>query len=87
MLDFISIVSYIITRNKTKINNWSKLEQIRANKSKLEPSVPVGKAAKMLGISRWTLIRHAKEWGLKFVWDRRGRRVPISWLKERLGGM
>ena len=48
-------------------------------------TVPIGKAAKIIGISKRTLLRHAQEWDIKFDWDGRGRRVSMSEIKRLLG--
>jgi YD repeat-containing protein len=48
-------------------------------------TIPIGKAAGILGICKKTLIRQAQEWDLIFEWDGRGRRVSMSDIKRLLG--
>ena len=45
-------------------------------------TVPVGQAARILGVSGSTLKRRASEWGLRTFWDRRGRRYSIVELEK-----
>lgn len=40
-------------------------------------TLPLGGAAKMLGVSGSTLKRRASEWGLRTFWDKRGRRYAL----------
>ena len=48
-------------------------------------SYPIGRAAKMLGISKKTLLRHAEAMDLSFEWDGRGRRVKADDIQKLLG--
>jgi hypothetical protein len=50
-------------------------------------TVSVGKAARILDVSRDTLKLRAAEWGLTTFWDRRGRRYLISELEATRKGM
>ena len=68
---------------KNKDKNRDKLDQKQTEKTM---TIPVGKAAKIMGISKRTLISHAQEWDVKFEWDGRGRRISLSEITRLLGG-
>lgn len=68
---------------KNKDKNRDKLDPNQTTKTM---TIPVGKAAEIMGISKRTLISHAQEWDVKFEWDGRGRRVSLSEIKRLLGG-
>ena len=74
------------TRDKMGKKQDKNRDKIDHKQDEKTMTIPVGKAAEIMGISKRTLLKHAQEWDVKFEWDGRGRRVSISEIRRLLGG-